>query len=679
MKKWQIQQPDEAAAKNIQANSDLSLFCAELLTVRGYRTIEETASQFSCPALSDPFLIRDMQAAADCLNAAIDSGEKICVYGDYDCDGVMATVILYSYLMELGADVVYYIPERSEGYGMNLNALETLKAQGVSLIVTVDNGIAALEEADWIAEQGMRLVITDHHQPYSTLPAAVAVVDPHRVDCPSPFSLFCGAGLALKLVAAMDGGDMTFALEQFGDLAAIATVADVVSLTGENRFLVQQGLRLLANTERPGLLALLELTGMQGKTLTATNLAFTLAPRINAAGRFGSPKLAVSLLLAETMEEAMPLAKQLEQCNRQRKEAEADILQEIREQIQVHPELVQQRVLLFSGNDWHHGVIGIVAARLEEQFGKPVMVLTIEGEQARGSARAFGDFSVFACLDACRSHLTKYGGHPGAGGFSLSAAEIPAFFAAVQQYAAEQFPHMPQMTLQADRLLLPQELTIENIASLSVLEPYGEGNPAPVFAICHAVLEAIQPLSGGLHSKLKLRYGSLYLDVLLFRVSPDAVGLPLQSMCDFLVTAECKTFQGRPQLSLIVKDYRRSGISQAKYFAAREAYETVCRKESLPDAYYAAMTPTRAELVQVYRHLPETPLAMDTLFIQLQSQYNYGKLRLILDIFAELKLIQMDVWKETVQRLPVTGTVQLEQSAIFAEIQEKTGRVSYDK
>ena len=331
MKKWQIQQPDEAAAKNIQANSDLSLFCAELLTVRGYRTIEETASQFSCPALSDPFLIRDMQAAADCLNAAIDSGEKICVYGDYDCDGVMATVILYSYLMELGADVVYYIPERSEGYGMNLNALETLKAQGVSLIVTVDNGIAALEEADWIAEQGMRLVITDHHQPYSTLPAAVAVVDPHRVDCPSPFSLFCGAGLALKLVAAMDGGDMTFALEQFGDLAAIATVADVVSLTGENRFLVQQGLRLLANTERPGLLALLELTGMQGKTLTATNLAFTLAPRINAAGRFGSPKLAVSLLLAETMEEAMPLAKQLEQCNRQRKEAEADILQEIQE------------------------------------------------------------------------------------------------------------------------------------------------------------------------------------------------------------------------------------------------------------------------------------------------------------------------------------------------------------
>lgn len=678
MKKWQIQQPDLTAAKKIQAGSDLSLFCAELLTVRGYRTVEEAALQFSCNAFSDPFLIRDMQAAADCLNAAIDSGEKICVYGDYDCDGVIATVILYSYLSELGADVTYYIPEREEGYGMNQSALETLKAQGISLIVTVDNGIAALEEANWLAEQGIRLVVTDHHQPYDALPAAEAVVDPHRLDCPAPFSLFCGAGLALKLVAAMDGGDMTFAVEQFGDLAAIATVADIVSLTGENRLLVQQGLRLLANTERPGLLALLEVAGMQNKSMTATNLAFSIAPRINAAGRFGSPKLAVSLLLAETMEEALPLAKQLEQCNRQRKTVEQEILQEIQAQIQVNPSSVQQRILLFSGKGWHHGVIGIVASRLQEQFGKPVMLVTIEGDTARGSARSFGTFSIFACLDACRAHLEKYGGHPGAGGFSLQTEQIDCFFAAVQQYAAETFPEMPQMTLQADRLLMPQDLTIDNMASLSVLEPYGEGNPAPIFAICHAVLEAIQPLSNGLHSKLKLRYGSLYLDVLLFRVAPENVGLPLQGLCDVLVTVECKTFQGRSQLSLIAKDYRRSGISQAKYFAAKDAYEKLCRKETLPAAYYAAMMPTRAELVAVYKRLPETPVSLDTLFVQMQQQLNYGKLRLILDVFAELQLIQLDIWSETVQRLPVQGTVQLEQSMILAEMQEKTGRVFHE-
>jgi single-stranded-DNA-specific exonuclease len=678
VKKWQIGKPDTTAAQKIQAGSDLSLFCAELLTVRGYRTVAEAAEQFSCDALSDPFLIRDMQAAADCINVAVDVGEKICVYGDYDCDGVMATVILYSYLTELGADVTYYIPERSEGYGMNVTALETLKAQGVSLIVTVDNGITALEEAEWIRENGMHLVITDHHQPYDTIPVADAVVDPHRPDCPSPFKQFCGAGLALKLVAAMDGGDMTFAMEQFGELAAIATVADVVSLTGENRFLVQQGLRLLVNTERPGLLALLEVTGMQNQSLTATNLAFTIAPRINAAGRFGSPKMAVSLLLSESMTEARTIARTLEQCNQRRKAAETAILQEIQAQISENPACLKERVLLFAGQNWHHGVIGIVASRLQEQFGKPVMLVTIEETIARGSARAFGTFSIFQCLHACQEHLTKYGGHPGAGGFSLETTEVDAFFHAVRTYAAEQFPEMPVMTLQADRLLLPQDLTVENIASLSLLEPYGEGNPAPVFAICHAVLETIQPLSQGLHSKLKLRYGSLYLDVLLFRTKPDDVGLPLQSVCDFLVTAECKTYQGRAQLSLIVKDYRKSGISQAKYFAAKAAYETLCRKEPLPNAYYAAMTPTRTELIAVYKQIPETPLPVDTLFVQLQQQLNYGKLRLILDVFAELQLVQLDVWKEAVCRLPVQETVPLEQSMILQELQRKTGRVSYE-
>jgi len=374
----------------------------------------------------------------------------------------------------------------------------------------------------------------------------------------------------------------------------------------------------------------------------------------------------------------MPLAKQLEQCNRQRKAAEQEILQEIQAQIQANPSSVQQRVLLFSGKNWHHGVIGIVAARLQEQFGKPAMLVTIEGDMARGSARSFGDFSIFACLDACRAYLTKYGGHPGAGGFSLQTEQIDCFFAAVQQYATETFPTMPQMTLQADRLLMPQDLTIDNMASLSVLEPYGEGNPAPVFAICHAVLETVKPLSNGLHSKLKLRYGSLYLDVLLFRVAPEDVGLPLQGLCDVLVTAECKTFQGRPQLSLIAKDYRRSGISQAKYFAAKDAYEKLCRKEPLPSAYYTAMTPTRAELVAVYKRLPETPISMDTLFVQMQQQLNYGKLRLILDIFAELQLIKIDSWSETVQRLPVQGTVPLEQSMILAEMQEKTGRVFHE-
>ncbi|MBQ8724051.1 MAG: single-stranded-DNA-specific exonuclease RecJ, partial [Oscillospiraceae bacterium] len=419
----------------LYAGSNISKLCAEVLAARNIRTIEDAASLLNCDGLSDPFLIRDMQLAADTINDAIDSGVPMCVYGDYDCDGVMATVILYSYLSELGADVTFYIPEREEGYGMNEAAVRQLAEDGVQLIITVDNGITAIREAELIYELGMQLVITDHHQPLEELPRAEAIVDPHRSDCPSPYKKYCGAGLALLLTAALDGGDDTMALEQFGELAAIATVADVVELSSENRFIVNRGLHYLANTERPGLLALMEKSGVLGKKLTATTLAFSLAPRINAAGRFGSPVQAVRLLLSENPDEAAQLAQELEECNTARKQEEEEILVDVQRQIEADPAVLSQRVLVFAGKGWHHGVIGIAAARLQERFGKPVFMITIEGNGARGSARSFGEFSVFECLDSCRGHLVKYGGHPGAGGFSLEKESIPAFMAAVQKYA----------------------------------------------------------------------------------------------------------------------------------------------------------------------------------------------------------------------------------------------------
>ena len=286
MKKWLIHQPPEEAAKQIRSGSDLSMLCAQVLASRGMHNVQEAAAFLQCDGLADPFLTADMETAADYINQALDNGSRICIYGDYDCDGVTATVILYSYLLELGADVTYRIPERDEGYGLNTNAVREMHEDGVELIVTVDNGITALEEAELIAELGMTLVITDHHQPLEMLPRAAAIVDAHRADDTSPFHDLCGAGVALKLVAALDGGDTAMALEQFGELAAIATVADVVTLSGENRYLVQLGLRLLANTERPGLLALLDKSGLTGKAFTSTSIAFGIAPRINAAGRW---------------------------------------------------------------------------------------------------------------------------------------------------------------------------------------------------------------------------------------------------------------------------------------------------------------------------------------------------------------------------------------------------------
>ena len=672
MKKWQIEKPDEKVARMIYSGSNVSKLCADVMAARNIRSLGEAAEKFNCDELSDPFLIQDMEAAADVINEAIDDGTPICIYGDYDCDGIMATVILYSYLADMGVDVTYYIPEREEGYGMNEEAIRKLHRTGTKLIVTVDNGITAIKEAELIYELGMRLVITDHHQPLEELPRAEAVVDPHRADCPSPYKKYCGAALALLLLAALDGGDWTIALEQFGELAAIATVADVVDLSGENRFLVQRGLQYLANTENIGLLTLMENSGIKGKTLTASSMAFSIAPRINAAGRFGSPTEAVCLLMAQEPEDAANIAAGIERCNRARKEEEERILSEIQKQTEQNPALLTERVLVFAGKGWHHGVIGIVAARLQERFGKPAFIITIEENGARGSARSFGEFSVFECLDYCRAHLTKYGGHPGAGGFSLEKESVPELVRSIQKYAGQNFPQMPVFTVRADKLLLPEDLTVENIGGLSVLEPFGAGNPSPVFAICHAVLKELHPLSGGAHTKMKLIYGTMAIDALLFRTSPDQVKLKAEDVCDLLVSASVNVYNGRTSLSLIVQDYRRSGVKQAKYFAAASAYEQLARGEELSKAYYAAIAPSRDELAAVYKAVPEKETDIDALFMQLQNiEMNYCKLRVCLDVFKELGLASIDAYHGMVKRLPVNKRVNLEDSALLCDVRKK--------
>lgn len=672
MKKWQIASPDKEVAENLSKGGSISMLCAEVLAARNIKSLEEAAQLLNCDGLSDPFILQDMQAAVDVINEAIDCGTPICIYGDYDCDGVMATVILYSYLLELGVDVTYYIPEREEGYGMNETAVRKLKEEKTGLIVTVDNGITALKEAELIYELGMSLVVTDHHQPLEELPRAEAIVDPHRSDCPSPYKKYCGAGIALMLVAALNDGDYTIAMEAFAELAAIATVADVVELSGENRFLVQRGLMYLANTERPGLLALMEKSGVWGKPITSTSLAFSIAPRINAAGRFSSPSRAVCLLLSEEQADADRLADELETCNRARKEEEEKILCEVEKQIARQPYLLSERVLVFAGKDWHHGVIGIAAARLQERFGKPVFMITIEENGARGSARSFGEFSVFDCLNACREHLTKYGGHPGAGGFSLEKESIPEFIKAVAKYSAEYFLEMPALKVKVDKLMLPSDMTIENIGGLSVLEPVGAGNPSPVFALCHAILKELVPLSGSVHTKLKLIYGTTAIDALLFRVSPENVNLKPEDMCDLIVSAGINTYNGRKSISLIVQDYRRSGIKQAKYFAALSAYDKFVRGEELSKAYYAAISPKREELVAVYKSISEKGNDIDALFVHMQSiGMNYCKLRIVLDVFKELELADIDVYNDIVRKLPVSGNVNLEDSALLNKVRKK--------
>ncbi len=672
MKKWVIHQPDAAAVSALTRGTDLTSLCASVLAARGIHTVEAAAAFLNTDALSDPFLIRDMREAVDCINEAIETGVPICIYGDYDCDGVTATAMLYSYLECCGADVRYYIPEREEGYGMNPASIRKLAEEGVSLIITVDNGISAIAEAKLAAALGMQLVITDHHQAGDTLPEAVAVVNPHRPDCPSPYKSLCGAGVVLKLIAALDGGDCDVALEQFGDLAAIGTIADIVTLDGENRFLVQRGLAYLQNTEREGLLALLEASGLAEKPVDAHTVGFMLAPRLNAAGRFGSPKQAVELLLCDDPATAAELAAALNTLNAARKKTEAEIREEISAALQADPTPLRNRILVLWGNGWHHGVIGIVAARLQEQYGKPVFLLSVEDGEARGSARASGDFSVYRCLAASADLLTHWGGHQGAGGLSLPAQALPALNERIQAYAAETFPTgMPVYTLEA-HLLQPAHRTPEQVAGLSLLEPFGAGNVQPLFAMLGAQVLTISATKNGAHTLLRLRYGTETLTAFWFFRKPASMPFAAGDTCDFLAVLTPDSYNGRPGILTSLRDGRKSGIRQAAYFAARDTYEAYCRDEALPPAYYGRMIPTREELIAVYQALPPESISFDALLTKLpEGAMNYCKLRLCCDIFTERGLAAQDYAGEAVTRLPATKKVDITASAVLLALQQK--------
>ena len=676
LKRWEIGEPDAKKAAMLRQQGGITQLCAEVLVSRGVESLEAAGSLLDVSGISDPFLLADMERAVNRILEAVDSGEKICVYGDYDCDGVTSTVMLTDWLMCAGADVIWYIPTRKEGYGMRCDRIDALHADGVSLIITVDNGISAVEEAKYIRSLGMELVITDHHRPGDTIPEAAAVVDPYRPDCPSPYKTICGAVVVLKLIAALDGGDWEPALEQFGDLAALATIADVMPLDGENRFIVQRGLQLLANTERMGLLSLMAVCGIEeGTPVSAQNAAFQLIPRINAAGRFASASIAAKLFLTDDPDEAQLLAAEIHSLNNDRKKTEQEITDEILDVIRLDPKTIAERVLVFAGENWHHGVIGIVAARLMERFGKPCFLMSQEDDGYRGSARSFGDFSVFECLKACEAHLVRYGGHPGAGGFTVSADEKDAFCRAIQAYAAAQNPVMPVMTVHAERALEPQALTPENVAGLQILEPFGAGNPKPLFVLPEMTVTEVLPLSGGTHTKLRLRKNTAACEVLLFRMKPDETGIRIGETLDFLIAADVKPYQGRLSLTLRAEDWRSSAKAQEQAIAAQAAYDAYCRGETLPaPAYYQRMCPHRNDLVAVYQLVQRMPMTVQQLCTALQGKgMNRCRARMIADIFSELGLLRYDAVTETLSKLNVTQKRDLNESVRYREILKLAG------
>ena len=672
MKKWSVGIPDRNTVLKLMTGCSVTSLTASAIASKGYESPDSVIKSLNVGELSDPFLIKDMKEAADTINAAIDCGERICIYGDYDCDGVMATVILYSYLLETGADVTYYIPERAEGYGLNNGAIDRIAADGVKLIVTVDNGIAAISEAEHIYGLGLRLVVTDHHQQGEKLPRAEAVVDPHRHDCFSPFKYMCGAGIALKLIAALDGGDCTMALEQFGDLAAIATVADIVSLTGENRFLASYGIQLIENTDRPSLMALKEVCGLTDKPINSQSLGFGIAPRINAAGRFGSPKTAARLFLCEDYDDALVIAQELDGLNNMRKQAENDIIAEIYSMIDNDPSLVYGRVIFLCGKDWHHGVIGIVASRIMEQFGKPCFIASDSGGEIRGSARSFGEFSIFEALSYAQEVLEKFGGHPGAGGFTVKSRMSADLGRLLEEYALKDHKVMPQATLAADAPAMPAELTVDNVRGLSLLEPFGAENEKPLFYIGEAELLEVLPLSDGLHSKLRLKAGFAKIDALMFRTAPTALPVKVGDRCDMIVTLGVNSYRGRDSVSVVVSDIRPHTFEQSKYFAALGSFEAFMRGEELPKNYYPSMYPSREEAVKIYKAIPENGISLDRLYISLTGKsINYCKFRFAIEALRELGLVKMNASDFGVSCVKVSAKTDLYSAPVLEKLRSR--------
>jgi len=489
--RWDTLDCNEAASIELAAALGVSPIVARLLCQRGFSDPEQ-ADRFLNPSLDhlhDPMLLADMSVAVDRILGAIARKEKIAIHGDYDVDGVTSTVILRRALELLGADVIHFIPERlKDGYGLQPAAIERLHAQGVALAISVDCGIRGAEAGRRARGLGLDLIITDHHEPDSELPPALAIINPKRTDCSYPDKYLAGVGVALKLVQALcrrAGRDKL--MPGFIKVAAIGTLADVVPLVGENRVIAKLGLDLLTKgPHKVGLRALIDVCGLTGKTIDSYHIGFMLAPRVNAAGRMSTPDIAARLFLADDealVEEVRELALQLDGENVKRQEEEAEILAAAKKIVQTDPEIGARSVLVVAGDGWHRGVIGIVASKLMDTFHRPAIVLSVEGDIAHGSCRSFSRFDMLGALERCAHLLMRFGGHKQAAGLTLDAKKIRDLRFAVNEVADETLgPEDLMPRLRIDGGLTFREITGGVAAGVLALAPFGAGNPRPVFS-----------------------------------------------------------------------------------------------------------------------------------------------------------------------------------------------------
>ena len=542
---------------------------AAVLCSRGYTMPEQIRDYLSRDAApADPLLMQDMAAAAVRIQSAIASGERIAVFGDYDVDGITSTCLLTDYLRSKGAVVQSYIPSRlEEGYGLNELAIRGLKEQGVSLIVTVDCGITAEAEAELCSQCGIDLIITDHHECKQTLPKAVAVVDPHRPDDTYPHRMLAGVGVAFKLAAAIEG-DQQSVLERYCDLVCLGTVADVMPLVGENRMFVARGLQRLSSHPRLGITALMQECGCADSEITASVIGYTLAPRINAAGRMGEVMVAVELFLTDDPAVAAERAAQLCQMNRERQTVESEIYRQAKEMLEKSG---VPNAIVLAGETWHQGVVGIVASRLTEEFGCPTFLICMDGDKGKASSRSYGGFHLFHALETLSPLLESFGGHDLAAGFTIGRENIGEFAKKMDELVAQyRTAGEYREALTVDCAVEPQLLSVDTVGALAELEPCGAGCPKPVLCVRQMRVTQLSAVGSGRHLRLRFAYGSTELNGIFFSATAQSARVAEGDTVDVAFYPQINAYRGNTSAQLNVIDIRPSvsAVPSRERFAA---------------------------------------------------------------------------------------------------------------
>lgn len=635
LKKWIVGSPDRETAKSMAEEFDIDPFAALIACGRGVTDVSELELMLASePLLCDPYELADIKVAADCVNDAIAAGDTIAVFGDYDCDGVVATALLYDYLVSRGASVVPYIPDRiSEGYGMNCEAISTLSNKGVKLIITVDNGISCADEIEYAKTLGIKTVVTDHHIPPENLPDAVAVVDPHRADCPSQFKEICGAEVAFKLVCVLDDKEPEQMLYRYADMLAVATIGDVMPLVNENRSIVKVGINKIQRSPSVGIAAILNVAGIDRKTVNAGRISFGIVPRINAAGRMGSAFRAFSLLTATDALSALKIAGPIDDDNSRRQLIERDISTEAIRIIEEN-KYQHNRVIVVAGQNWHVGVLGIVASRICERYGKPAIVLSCEDGMAHGSGRSFSGFHLYNAIHNCADLLEKHGGHELAAGLSLKPDNIDTFRDAINEYCTEVSYPVPKLHL--DFCINPVGLTVDMAFAIKTLEPFGQGNPTPIFGIFGVRLEKITPIGQGKHLKLLFSKNGGAFQALLFGVTQQQFCFCVGDTLDLAVNLDSNYYHDEYTLSVQIKAIRMSGTDDNYLFESKELYDDFI---SNGETQFSQILPDRSQIGSIYKFICASPVSAERVRYLYMNEIGYAKTQIALNTLCELGLI----------------------------------------